>query len=129
MAEYDRRWRPGCSRNYVDAHDEIWEAVQHEPARFTPDMFARSRHSRPDRWAWASSAINGMAATIAGYLPAPTAWRGTELGRPKTRSTRSPSTPVADLEWALPLPMGSDRGTISGGKLIPWASDQRAGTD
>ena len=54
MAEYDRRWRPGCSWNYVDAHDEIWEAVQHEPARFTSEMFASSRHSRPDRWAWAS---------------------------------------------------------------------------
>jgi len=36
MAEYDRRWRPGCSWNYVDAHNEIWEAVQHEPGRFTP---------------------------------------------------------------------------------------------
>ena len=54
MAEYDRRWPPGCSWNYVDAHNEIWEAVQHEPARFTPEMFASSRHSRPDRWAWAS---------------------------------------------------------------------------
>ena len=54
MAEYDRCWRPGCSRNYVDAHDEVWEAVQREPARFTREMLARSRHSRPDRWTWAS---------------------------------------------------------------------------
>ena len=38
MAEYDRRGRPGCSWNYVDAHDEIWEAVQHEPARFTAEV-------------------------------------------------------------------------------------------
>ena len=109
MAEYDRRWRPGCSWNYVDAHDEIWEAVQHEPARFTPEMFASSRHSHPDRWAWASidcycwvcegpGPVVGelcyqQDATTAGCLPAPTAWRGTELGRPKKCSTRSPSTP------------------------------------
>ena len=54
MAEYDRGWRPGCGRNYVDAHDEIWEAVEHEPARFTRDMLGRSRHGGPNRWAWAS---------------------------------------------------------------------------
>jgi hypothetical protein len=53
MADYDRRWRPGCSSNYVDAHDEIWEAVQREPARFTAEMLGRSRHSRPDSWVWA----------------------------------------------------------------------------
>jgi hypothetical protein len=58
MAEDDCRWRPGCARNYVAAHDEIWEAVQHEPARFTPELLARSRHSRPDRWTWASIACD-----------------------------------------------------------------------
>src|SRR5260370_28593060 len=58
MAECDRRWRPGCSRNYVDAHDEVWEAVQHEPARFSHEMFARSRRSRADCWKWASIDCN-----------------------------------------------------------------------
>jgi hypothetical protein len=58
MAEYDRRWRPGCSRNYVNAHDEVWEAVQHEPARFSHEMFARSRRSRPDCWKWANIACS-----------------------------------------------------------------------
>jgi hypothetical protein len=45
---------------------------------------------------WASSATNRTPATTAGCLPALTAWRGTELGRRKKRSTRSPSTPAAD---------------------------------
>ncbi len=58
MAEYDRRWRPGCSRNYVDAHDEVWEAVQHEPTRFSREIFARSRRSRPDYWKWARIGCN-----------------------------------------------------------------------
>ena len=53
MAEHDRRWRPGCKRNYVDVHEEIWEAIQHEPARFTREVLARSRHGELNRWTWA----------------------------------------------------------------------------
>jgi hypothetical protein len=54
MAEYDRRWRPGCRRNYVDAHDEVWQAVQRGPGQFSREIFGRSCRSNLACWKWAS---------------------------------------------------------------------------
>jgi hypothetical protein len=82
-----------------------------------------------DSQADARAATNRTPPTTTGCRPAPTAWRGIELGDLKKYSIRWPSAPVADLGWASPLPPGSDRGTISGGKLIPWASDDEGLTD
>src|SRR6266849_745859 len=101
MAEYDRRWRAGCWRNYVDAHDEVWEAVQHEPTRFSREILpVRAGAARTIGNGRASAATAGFVtgqglwwanfvsdrtppATLAGCQPAPTAWRGIELGYPK----------------------------------------------